>query len=227
VAHTIDLSAEPRSVLGKKVKHLRAEGKIPANLYGHGIESTPIQVDGKALQETLRHATSTTLVNLKVGSRAKARPVFVRDVRYGLIKREPLHVDFFAVRMDEKMRASIPIVFRGESPAARDAELMLFHPVASVQVEGLPGNLPEALAIDISHLSEVDQTIYARDLQMPEGVALLDDPEELLVRVQMVRAAVEPVAPEEIGEAAQAAGEEAAEEAPTQQAPTEPEGKSS
>jgi large subunit ribosomal protein L25 len=219
VAHTIDLSAEPRSVLGKKVKHLRAEGKIPANLYGHGIESTPIQVDGKELQEALRHTTSTTLVNLKVGSRAKARPVFVRDVRYEPIKREPLHVDFFAVRMDEKMRASIPIVFRGESPAARDAELMLFHPVASVQVEGLPGNLPEALAVDISHLAEVDQTLYARDLQMPEGVILLDDPEELLVRVQMVRAAIEPVAPEE---EAQAAGEEAAEEAPT-----EPEGQSS
>src|SRR5262245_50923144 len=62
VAHTIDLSAEPRSVTGKKVKHLRAEGKIPANLYGHGVESTPIQVDAKELVEALRHATATTLV---------------------------------------------------------------------------------------------------------------------------------------------------------------------
>ena len=227
MAHTIDLSAEPRSILGKKVKQLRAAGKVPANLYGHGIESTPIQVDSKALQEALRHATSTTLVNLKVGSRAKARPVFVRDVRYGLIKREPLHVDFFAVRMDEKMRAAVPLVFRGDAPAARDAELMLFHPVSSVQVEGLPGDLPEALAVDVSHLAEVDQTIYARDLQLPDGVTLLDDPDGLLVRVQMVRAAVEPVAAAETGEAAEAAGEEAAEEAPAQEAASEPEGQAS
>jgi large subunit ribosomal protein L25 len=192
VAHTIDLSAEPRSVTGKKVKHLRAEGKIPANVYGHGMESTAIQVDSKALQEALRHATSTTLINLKVGSRAKSRPVFVRDVRWALLKRVPLHVDFFAVRMDEKMRASIPLVLRGDAPAARDPDLMLLHPVATVQVEGLPTDLPEAIALDISHLEEADQTLYARDLQMPEGVTLIDDPDELLVRVQLVRAAVEP-----------------------------------
>src|SRR5207244_12256837 len=140
---------------------------------------------------------------------------------YGWLKREPLRVDFFAVRMDEKSKASIPLGFRGEAPAARNAEMMLFHPVSRVQVEGLPTSLPEAIAIDVSRLEEVDQTLYARDLQMPEGVTLLDDPDELLVRVQMVRAAVEPVAPEEAGEAAQAAGEEAAEASPRQEAPTE------
>jgi large subunit ribosomal protein L25 len=224
LAHTIDLSAEPRSIIGKKVKHLRAEGKIPANLYGHGIESTPIQLDAKELSEALRHTTATTLVNLKVGGGARSRPVFVRDVRYGLLKREPLHVDFFAVRMDEKMRASVPLVFRGDAPASHDAELMLFHPVATIQIEGLPGALPEALALDVSGLTEADQTLYARDLQLPEGVTLIDPPDELLIRVQMVRAAVEPAVEEPTAEAA---GEERAGEARGAEAPAESEGQAS
>ena len=191
---------------------------------GTSQDQTTVFRTRRGIEKTLFQAT---LVNLKVGSRAKARPVFVRDVRYGLIKREPLHVDFFAVRMDEKMRAAVPLVFRGDAPAARDAELMLFHPVSSVQVEGLPGDLPEALAVDVSHLAEVDQTIYARDLQLPDGVTLLDDPDGLLVRVQMVRAAVEPVAAAEEAEEAEAAGEEAAEEAPAQQGAAEPQGQAS
>jgi large subunit ribosomal protein L25 len=217
LAHSIDISAEPRTILGKKVKQLRAQGKTPAHVFGHGVESAPIQVETKVLLEALRHATSTTMVNLKVGSRGKAQSVFVRYVQYGIIKHEPLHVDFFAVRMDEKMKASVPLVLRGEAPAAKSTELMLLHPYANVPVEGLPGNLPEALAVDISHLEEADQTIYARDLQLPEGVTLLLDPDELLVKVQMTRAALEPVT----SEAAEAAGEAAAEEAPTQGAAAE------
>jgi large subunit ribosomal protein L25 len=223
VAHTIDLSAEPRSVIGKKVKQLRAAGKVPANLYGHGIESTAIQVDTKALQEALRHATSTTLIHLKVGSRAQSRPVFVRDVRWALLKREPLHVDFFAIRMNEKMKATVPLVLRGESPVTKSTELMLLHPYSNVPIEGLPGALPEALAVDISHLEEADQTIFARDIQLPEGVALLLDPDDLIVKVQMTRAALEPVT----SEAAEAAGAEAAERGAEQEGASESEDQSS
>jgi len=205
VAHMIDLSAEPRSIVGKKVKQLRAQGKIPANMYGHGVDSTSIQVETKALLEALRHATSTTLINLKIGKGGKAQPVFVRDVRYALLKRVPLHVDFFAVRMDEKMRATVSLVLSGESPAAKSDDYMLLHPHSTLPVEGRPGDLPEALAVDVSHLTEVDQAIYVRDLQLPEGVTVLLDPDELLVRVTMTRAALEPVTTAETGAAADAA----------------------
>src|SRR5688572_12398436 len=99
MAHTIDLDVEPRSVLGKQVKQLRRAGIVPANMYGHGVESTPLQIEAKALEQLLKHATATTLVNLKIG-RAGRRSVLVRDVRYSILRREPEHVDFFAVRMD-------------------------------------------------------------------------------------------------------------------------------
>jgi large subunit ribosomal protein L25 len=139
----------------------------------------------------------------------------VRDVRYSILRHEPEHVDFFAVRMDEALRAAVAIVFRGEAPAARNADHMITHPVTSVTVSGLPADLPEAIAVDISGLVEADDTIYARDLRLPENVQLIDDPDEIIARVQLVRAAVEEpaeaAAPE--GEAP-AEGEEAAGETP-------------
>jgi large subunit ribosomal protein L25 len=190
MAHTITLQAEPRTVVGKKVKQLRRDGFVPANVYGDGIESMPVQVEMKALLTALRHATPTTLVDLTVGKAHQRRHVLVRDVQWELLKRIPTHVDFYSVRMDHKIKAAVAIVLRGESPAAKQSDVMLFHPVSQVQVEGKPGDLPEAIEVDVSGLTDVDQTIYARDLQMPHGTTLLDDPDELIVKVQLTKAAI-------------------------------------
>jgi large subunit ribosomal protein L25 len=189
--HTIELQAEPRTVSGKKVKQLRRQGLIPGNVYGGAIESMPVQVEMKALQEALRHATPTTLVDLTVGKMHLRQQVLVRDVQYELLKRVPTHVDFYAVNMDRKIKAQVAIVLRGESPATKQSDIMLLHPVSQVNVEGMPGALPEAIEVDVSVLEEVDQTIYARDLKLPEGVTLLDPPEELIVKVQLTKAAIE------------------------------------
>jgi large subunit ribosomal protein L25 len=124
----------------------------------------------------------------------------------------PEHVDFFAVRMDEKMKATVAVMLRGESPTAKSTDLMLQQPLTSVQVEGLPGALPEAIAVDVSGLEEVDQAIHARELHLPEGVTLLTDPDELVVKVAMTRAALEPVTSEA---AAETSAEQAADEAAT------------
>src|SRR5438093_13622075 len=99
MAHTIELRAEPREVSGKKVKHRRRAGLVPGNVYGEGMASMPIQVDTKALQNALHHSTATTLVDLTVGTSHLRRHVLVRHVQWELLRRVPLHVDFFAVRM--------------------------------------------------------------------------------------------------------------------------------
>src|SRR5262245_5810904 len=212
--HTIDLDVEPRNVVGNKVKQLRRAGYVPANLYGHGVDSTPLQVEAKALEQLLKHATATTLVNLKVGT-GRRRSVFVRDVRYSILRHEPEHVDFFAVRMDEPIRATVPLVFRGEAPAARQADQIVLHPVTTVNVLGLPADLPEAIAVDVSGLVESDDAVHARDLHLPENVQLVDDPDEIVARVQLVRALVEePVEVEAPEGEAPAEGEVAAEETP-------------
>lgn len=192
--HTIELKAEPRELAGKKVKQLRRQGYVPGNVYGDGMESMPVQVEAKALETALRHATSTTLVDLTVGKSHLRRHVLVRNVQYELLKRIPTHVDFYAVRMDATIKASVPLVLRGESPAAHGADVILLHPVGAVNVEGKPGDLPEAIEVDVTGLTEVNQAIYARDLPLPRGTTLLDDPEELIVKVQQTKAAPEPEA---------------------------------
>jgi large subunit ribosomal protein L25 len=189
--HTIELRAEPRTVVGKKVKQLRRQGLVPANVYGDGVESTPIQVEAKALQQSLAHATATTLVNLTLGESQARRQVLVRDVQWELLKHVPVHVDFYAVRMDAKVKAAVPIVLRGESPAAKHSDVILLHPVSALTVEGRPGDLPEVIEVDVSSLAEVDQAIYARDVPLPSGVTLADPPDELIVKVQLTRAAIE------------------------------------
>ncbi len=210
--HTIELRAEPRTVLGKKVKQLRRQGLVPANVYGDGVEPMPIQLDAKALQQALAHATATTLVDLTIGSSHFRRHVLVRDVQWELLKHVPIHVDFYAVRMDANIKAAVPIVLRGESPAAKQSDIMLLHPVAALNVAGRPGNLPEAIEVDVSGLTEVDQAIYARDIPLPSGVTLVDPPEELIVKVQPTRAAIEAEAAAEEAEAPAIAAGVAAEE---------------
>lgn len=195
MSHTIGLKTELREEVGKgQVKVLRRAGYVPGNVYGGGMTSTAIKVQSKALDEVLRHSSSTTLVDLEIGSKEQRR-CLIRNVQYGLIKREALHVDFFAVNMDSLIRATIHIVTRGESPAARGADAMLLHPVTQVHVEGRPGDLPEEIVLDISGLTEIDQAIHARDLKLPNGVTLLDDPDEIIVKVQLVRGAADSEAP--------------------------------
>ncbi|TAK23363.1 MAG: 50S ribosomal protein L25 [Chloroflexota bacterium] len=209
--HTIELSAEPRAEMGKgQVKALRRTGYVPANVYGGVSESMPIKVQAKALDGVLRHSSATTLIDLKVGSSA-IRKCFVRDVRYAPVKGAPLHVDFFAVNMDTRMRAIVQLVLRGESPAARGADVMLLALLSQVHVEGRPGDLPETIEVDVTGIVEVEQAIHVKDLKLPDGVAVLDDPETIVVKAQFMRAAAAAAESEAEDSAAAGAGTGAAE----------------
>src|SRR5207302_1403919 len=121
-------------------------------------------------------------------------------------KHEPFHLDFYEVNLKRLMRSTIQLAFHGESPAAKLADVMLIRPVTQVHVEALPDAMPESIAVDLSTLTEVDQGIHARDLKLPEGVILLDDPDQLIVRAQLARGAVE-AAKEEAPEQPAAGGE--------------------
>jgi large subunit ribosomal protein L25 len=202
MSHTIELKAEPRAEVGKsQMKVLRRAGYVPGNVYG-GPVSTAIKVESKALAEVLRHSTSTTLISLTVGD--KAQPCLLRKVQYETLKPVAIHVDFYAISMDSSIKATIRIVLRGEAPAARGADAMLLHLMNQAHVEGRPGALPESIEVDISSLTEIDQAIFARDLKLPPGVALLDAPDQIVAKIQHVRGAAETEAPI-VGSAAAAA----------------------
>lgn len=187
----IELRAEPRTTVGKKLGALRRSGYVPANVYGPGMTSIPIQVDAKMFHSIAHHATSTTMINLTIGDEAKPRTVYLQKVQWQWIKREPFHLDFYAVNLKRRMRSTVQLSFRGESPAAKIADAMVIQPVGQVHVEALPDDMPESIEVDLSVLTELDQAIHARDLKIPEGVTLLDDPDELIARVQLARGAIE------------------------------------
>ncbi len=199
------LSADPRSSLGKKVAHLRRDGVLPAVVYGHGHDSEPIQLDAKGFDDLRRHAGRNALVDLKVAG-GRARPVLLHAVQEHPVTRRPLHADFLIVRMTEEMTVDVTVATVGESVAIEKMGGTLLHLRDTVQVRALPGDLPSSLELDISSLESFDATLHVSDLRAPDKVTILTDASEPLARVQAPRVEEEPVET-----AAEAAETEAAE----------------
>jgi large subunit ribosomal protein L25 len=200
----IELKTQKRKVLGKKVKNLRREGLVPAVLYGHKTDSVPLQVEERELNRILTQAGGHRLIALKIGRSRKRQMALARDVQWDVISGKPLHVDFYAVIMTEKVTIEVPLVFVGEAPAADQAGAILLQALDEVEIECLPGDLVEAIEVDVSELVEMDQTIYVKDLRVPPALDVLTDAEEIVARVAWAAAeeveeeVVVPVAPEEV-----------------------------
>jgi len=212
------VTAEPREVVGKSVNALRRQGLVPAVVYGHGKASQPIQLDARAFEELLRHVTRNTLVDLKVGS-GRATPVLLQGIHEHPVRRQPIHVDFYVVKMTEELTVDVPIVHVGESLAAEKMGGTLLHLREHVSVRALPGDLPHSLELDISTLRDFDAVLHVRDLAVPDGVTVLTDADEPLARVQPPRVdeelAAAAEAPAEAGPGTEA-GEPAAAEPDTE-----------
>lgn len=201
----IELETQKRKVLGKKVKNLRHEGLIPAVLYGHEVESVPLQVEEQELNRVLAQAGGHRLITLKIGRSRKPQMALARDVQWDVLTGKPLHVDFYAVVMTEKITTEVPLVFTGEAPAVSKEGAILLQGLDEVEIECLPGDLIEAIEVDLSGLEEMDQAIYVKDLPLPPTIDLLTDTEELVAKIAWAAAEEEeeeeevvPIAPEEV-----------------------------
>ncbi len=213
----IELKTQKRKVLGKKVKSLRREGLVPAVLYGHETDSVPLQVEERELNRILAQAGGHRLISLKIGRSRKRQMALARDVQWDVISGKPLHVDFYAVVMTEKITTAVPLTFVGEAPAADQVGAIVLQGLDEVEIECLPGDLIEAIEVDVSELEEIDQAIYVKDLRVPPAVDILTDPEEIVARVAWAAAEevveeVVPVAPEEVEVIAKGKEEEEPEE---------------
>jgi large subunit ribosomal protein L25 len=206
------LAAEPRDVFGKKVARLRRAGKLPGVVFGRGLESTSVSVDGHEFELLRRRTGPNALVDLSVGGET-GQPVLIHGVQVHPVTRRPLHVDLFLVRMTEELIVDVPLVPVGESPAVVDEGGTLLHGIESVKVRALPDHLPQSIEYSIESLVDFDTTIHVRDLAIPDDVTLLTDPDDVVAKVQAPRVEVEeePVVAEgeEIaeGEAAAEGGE--------------------
>jgi large subunit ribosomal protein L25 len=183
----IELTASNREIKGKKTKALRHSGITPANLYGHGIDSLPIQIDTRQLKLTLTQAGKTDLISLMIGDSKSPKKVLIRDIQRNPLTDEPLHVDFYQVKMTEKLKADIPLVFVGEAPVMKKKNVSLLHLMDSLLVEALPDALPHNLEVDLSGLEETDQAIHVKDIAIEDGVTLLSDPDLMVVKVTETR----------------------------------------
>jgi large subunit ribosomal protein L25 len=183
----IELGATKRTTRGKKNQALRAAGKVPAVVYGRGVKSEPLQLESRVIERIYARAGGNKILALKVDE-GKPRNVLIHEVQHGSIRGELIHVDLYIVRMDEELTAEIPIHFVGESTAVYQNEGTLVKNLETVEVECLPGDLPESLEVDISGLDDFEKTITLADLTVPAGVKLVaEDLETLVAKVEPPR----------------------------------------
>ncbi|MBU2037098.1 50S ribosomal protein L25 [Patescibacteria group bacterium] len=177
----LELKAETRTIFGKKVSSLRKDGFLPAVLYGHGIKPTAVTVSAKEFDKIFKQAGETTLLNLAIGD--KKHNVFIHDFAKDPLSSQITHVDFFEVKMDEKIKTKVPFVFIGESPAVKADGGVLVRAMQEVEVEALPQDLPKEIPVEISSLKTFEDKIYIKDLSLGSGVRVIANPEETVVLV--------------------------------------------
>ncbi len=208
------LSVEEREAVGKKTRALRRSGLLPAALYGYGVEPTKVQLPAREFEAVYRHAGSTSLVDLKLGSRKPVK-VFVHEVQRHPISRDVLHVDFLAVNLRQEVTTEVPVVLVGESPAVESNLGVLLRELETVTVRALPQDLPHQIEVPAERLAEVEDEITVGDLPTDGNYEILSDPAGLVAKIvpQRMELEEEEVAAEE--------AEEGGEEAEGAEAPSE------
>lgn len=203
---TITLELSKREVVGKQVRGLRRDGKVPAVIHNHGKDSIIVDAPFIEITKVYEKAGKHHPVDLKVGSDKYL--AIIRDVDLDPRKNTLRHVVFNAVRQNEVVQTEVPIKFEGDS-AAEKAGLMLLHQLETVEVEATPRNLPDEIVVSVDSLAEIGDKISVADLKAPEGVTILTDAEHPVVAVIET-----PAQQSEESEAEEAAeGEAGAEEA--------------
>lgn len=197
------LIAEERKILGKKIKTLRREGILPANVYGKDLASLAIQVKTADFTEVFSHAGETGLVDLEV--KGEIRPVLIKNLQMKYPLKTPLHVDFYQVNLKEKVKTMIPVTLIGEAKAVAEKLGTLLQTLSEIEIEALPTDLPEKIEVNIEHLAAVDEQITVADLKVPSSVTILTDAGQTIVKIaELVAPEPEPVV-EETAEAIEGA----------------------
>lgn len=210
----ITLAVEARDLLGKKVKGLRKKGMLPASLYGKDVKSLSLFVPLKDFQKVYAQVGETGLVEIKCGP--QSFHTLVADVQTHPLSRQPLHVQFHAVKLTEKIKANVPLKLIGEPIVVQSGEGVLLQTLNEIEVEALPADLPEEITVDASGLQAVNDQVVVAQLKIPAKVEVLTSAEEIVVKVAPA------ISEEAKKEAEEAAAKEAAKEAEVEPTAAEP-----
>lgn len=176
----MELAVQARNKFGKDTRVIRAQGFIPAELYGRGLENMHLAVPAKEFQKVFKKAGENTIVSVVIGN--EKRPAFIHDVAFDPVTDEVLNIDFYQVRLDEKIKIKVPVSFIGESLAVKGGGILV-KAVHELEVEALPNNIPSVFEVNLSKLTTIGQSFYVKDLALTSGVKLLADPDTAIATV--------------------------------------------
>ena len=184
----LTIEATPRTAGRHSNRESREAGRVPAVVYGKGQEALAVSTDRKLLGIALHKAGGRPIEMTIAGG--PTLHVLAREIQRHQTKHSILHVDFLAVSMTEKVRVNVPVMAEGHPPAVTaSGELVLVRSLDSVEVECLPGDIPEHILADMSTLQTVHDEIRVRELKAAQGVKVLNDPEQVVFAITMSRAA--------------------------------------
>ena len=178
----IELNAQARTAIGGRLSSLRKSGYVPAILYGKNQEPLPLQVPLRDFLKAFESAGESTLVYINVDG--QAYPVIINDVARDPVTDDVLHADFYKVRLDQKIKAKVPVEFTGEAPAVKDNGGIFVRNVNELEVEALPQDLPHEISIDISSLEKFGDQVLLKEINLGEKVQLHGNPDEIIAVVQ-------------------------------------------
>lgn len=175
------LNATRRPVTGKKVGALRRAGQLPAVLYGHHFDTTPILLDLHEATHTLSRLTGSQIVTINLDGKELA--TLVREKQRNFVKNLLLHVDFQVVSLTEKIHAHVPVTLDGISAAVKDFNGVVVQNITQIEVEALPQDLPERFVVDLGKLAAIGDAIFVRDLETSANVIIHTHADEVIVNV--------------------------------------------
>jgi large subunit ribosomal protein L25 len=204
----ITIAAKPRSETGTHaVSRLRREGKVPGVVYGHDFgDPLPIVIEGRDLRSALAGHNINSVFTLQIEGRG-ATPVMVHERQHDVLSHHLVHIDLYAVNLNETVEANVPIVALGNAPGVKEGGVLDLV-LREIAVEALPGTIPEQIEVDVSNLN-IGDNIHVRELVAPQGVKIIEDADEIVLSVLApskaeeevpVAATTEMVQPELVGE---------------------------
>lgn len=172
---------QKRQIIGRKVGSLREQGMVPAELYGRGFENLHLSVPANNFGKIFKTAGENTVITLLLDN--QKYPVLVHDVSYDGISGDVASIDFYRVRMDEKIKIKVPVEFTGIAPAIKNKNGLLIKALHEIEAEALPNEIPHSFKADLLKLEDIGQSIYVKDLAVPVNVKIFVNPETVVATI--------------------------------------------
>jgi large subunit ribosomal protein L25 len=178
----VKLISELREEKGKKVNKRRKQGMIPAVVYGNKIESRSLWINALDFERLLKKSGESVIIDLSIGNN-DVRSVLINELQQDPRSGNYTHIDFYQVKMDEKIKTEVELIFIGESPAVKESGGVLVKNLDKIEIECLPADLPSFIEVNIADIKTFEERVYIKDLKLPMGVKVENDPKTVVALV--------------------------------------------